>query len=103
MGDWALVSTCAIKQRPLEPRDESGQREAGVTAGGITCFRGKVSTGLNCLLPAQDDAFEWDQTDITLSTDQGLKWLQGIGIIPHHVRGPRKDTVVSIYARTARR
>lgn len=85
MGDWALVRPT---QHPA--REEGGRRKQSRQA------QGPVRQPLLSTSPAaphaatvstssQDDAFEWDQTDITLSTDQGLRWLQGIGIIPHHV------------------
>eukprot|EP00043_Microstomoeca_roanoka_P027602 m.15118 g.15118 ORF g.15118 m.15118 type:complete len:398 (-) comp7787_c1_seq2:219-1412(-) len=35
---------------------------------------------------AQIDSFEWDETDITLSTDEGLRWLQTLGIISDKYR-----------------
>ncbi|EGD78730.1 hypothetical protein PTSG_01710 [Salpingoeca rosetta] len=35
---------------------------------------------------AQLDTFEWDATDITLSTDEGLRWLQSLGIVSHKYR-----------------
>eukprot|EP00049_Salpingoeca_infusionum_P006757 m.111088 g.111088 ORF g.111088 m.111088 type:complete len:596 (-) comp13427_c0_seq2:246-2033(-) len=33
-----------------------------------------------------DDNFEWDETDISLSTDEGLCWLQSLGIVSKEYR-----------------
>lgn len=34
---------------------------------------------------ANIDTFEWDETDVTLSTAEGLRWLQSIGIVSRDV------------------
>eukprot|EP01147_Barroeca_monosierra_P000597 gene597-3911_t len=35
---------------------------------------------------ATSDSYEWDLTDITLSTDEGLRWLQSLGIVSEKYR-----------------
>ena len=47
---------------------------------------------------ANIDTFEWDETDVTLSTAEGLRWLQSIGIVsrdfqPEDLSAPQRNAV----------
>eukprot|EP00045_Choanoeca_perplexa_P003033 m.28329 g.28329 ORF g.28329 m.28329 type:complete len:616 (+) comp11827_c0_seq1:59-1906(+) len=72
-------SSASPKQSPKLSRRQAGGQSQQVLGGQqVETQRRSEQLGDWAM-----DAFEWDDTDVTLSTTRGFAWLQSIGIVPH--------------------